>query len=93
MKKTNSDIEWLGQIVSKPKAPTREEVVVVDDEVDAQPSVQEQWNITDEVFIVGCIIIGLVVILFVLILVVCCRKSNSELMTVQLEKEVENEKR
>lgn len=93
MKKTNSDIEWLGQIVSKPKAPTKAEVVVVEDQVNAQPSVQEQWNITDEVFIVGCVIVGLVVILFVLVLVVCCRKSNSELMTVQLEKEVENEKR
>ena len=93
MMKTNSDIEWPGQIVSKPKAPTREEVVVVEDKVDAQPSVQEQWNITDEVFIVGCVIVGLVVILFVLVLVVCCRKSNSELMTVQLEKEVESEKR
>ena len=93
MIKTNSDIEWPGQIVSKPKAPTREEVVVVEDKVDAQPSVQEQWNITEEVFIVGCVIVGLVVILFVLVLVVCCRKSNSELMTVQLEKEVESEKR
>ena len=41
MKKTNSDIEWPGQIVSKPKAPTREEAVVVEDEADAQPSVQE----------------------------------------------------
>ena len=38
--------------------------------------------------IVGGIIIGLVIILFVLVLVVCCRKSNSELITVRLEKEV-----
>ena len=42
--------------------------------------------------IVGGIIIGLVIILFVLVLVVCCRKSNSELITIRLEKEVALEK-
>ena len=66
---------------------------MVDNVLNAQPSVQKQFDVTDEVFIVGCVIAGLVVILFVVVLVVCCRKSNSELMTVQLEKEVENEKR